>query len=90
MIATIVFGMGINIPDVHIVIHTGCDGLPAKAIIMYSRKDINRQPSIDANEEGGEKESIECTSREDLASRECNICDNCLHHASDNPVWVDI
>ena len=26
----------------------------------------------------------------DLASRECNLCDNCLRRASDNPVWVDI
>uniref|UniRef100_U9TPM2 DNA 3'-5' helicase n=1 Tax=Rhizophagus irregularis (strain DAOM 181602 / DAOM 197198 / MUCL 43194) TaxID=747089 RepID=U9TPM2_RHIID len=144
MIATNAFGMGVNVPDVCIVIHTGfpmsiiqesgradCDGLPAKAFIMYSRKDIrtimgiysNGQPSIDANEEGGEKESIErtkylseakhkirevlfyCSSiyqcrkkaivdyfawPENLASRECNICDNCLCRASDNPVWVDI
>ena len=26
----------------------------------------------------------------DLASRECNVCDNCLRRASDNPAWVDI
>lgn len=90
--------------------------------INYKKIDV-KSISIDANEEGGEKESIErtkylseakhkirevlfyCSSiyqcrkkaivdyfawPENLASRECNICDNCLCRASDNPVWVDI
>ncbi|CAI2193130.1 4769_t:CDS:2, partial [Funneliformis geosporum] len=27
---------------------------------------------------------------EDPASKECNICDNCLQRASDKPVWSQV
>ncbi|CAI2190727.1 8075_t:CDS:2, partial [Funneliformis geosporum] len=62
MVATNVFRIGINIPDIHVVIHAGFsifiiqesgragrDGLSAKAIIMYSRKDIRTIMGIYSN-----------------------------------------
>ncbi|CAG8444285.1 9171_t:CDS:2 [Diversispora eburnea] len=106
--------MRINEPDVQVVIHAGIplsmsnltqesgragrDGLPAKAIIMFNRKDIRtvmrvysgEHDSLSHNEENNENnEPITdyFAWPEDPESKECNICDNCIRRMADNPIY---
>nr|CAG8472815.1 410_t:CDS:10 [Entrophospora candida] len=106
MIATNAFGLGINMSNVRLVIHytfpisignlvqeTGCaghDGLSSRAILYYTRADLETIYNIVANNrESGDQENNEETTSDTNGSR-CWQCDNYIRFQNESTICLDV